>query len=371
MSMGLVARAHKAFIESMPLDVAISNNPLLFELYKAGRMKFMGLSDRIYSPHIAPSADVVATDSSGSGMIEDTGEVSFAANVGWKTLPAEFEVTADAVDLSKNTENQAAEYYFNKFQSVAASIVNSLELQLYGDGTQSSGYAIDGLAAAVSQTPDVGTYAGISAENNPHWRNVAVDATTVPGTAGATTADNILARIRYTINKISLNGVSPTHIFLGADWYNMFEEALEKKERISTTVVETDSESKGNTAKAGFRYMHYKGLKVVNAGGLKRSSHGTYTGMPDSGLAYILDIDSIYLPYGVSHSDMSALKSHYNIEPSKVGSVEQLFLLVAAVMDDKGTMLHKKDGSLNFFGQMKFKGNLIVCDRGKQGVLFE
>ena len=374
---GLSARTHKYFVTKTPFDTATNNLPLLNELRKHGKLHFTGLSDGIRSPHVRPvgSPTYMGLDGEGATVTTDTTNAARTALWEWKNLFKEYSVPRTMLQLDSNKDHEAAAYLDSQIQANASSILSTLEASLYGDGTGSSGYAIDGLGNAVAIDPTVGEYGGIDRSVDSYWQNVSVDATTVPGTTGPTTVDNILDRVSYIISKLQSNGCTPTHIVLGNGWYTMFNSALRKIGYMQTVLQENYKDSRGIQALAGYRWLNYEGLTVINAGGLQRVDTGV-GGMPDTGLAYVLDLNTIDLVYGVNKADMARIKGYVD-EINKNGQgdgycdVTDLFTLATPLLDDTGTMFHKDKNTPNYFSQVQFNGNFIVSDPRKQGVLYE
>ena len=132
---------------------------------------------------------------------------------------------------------------------------------VYGDGTGFGGKAIQGLEALVSKTPQVGTVGGIDAAQHPFWRNVAINASDDP--KGAVTEDNIVAYMNQMSIALTRGTESPDLILYGNDYFQKYLEAIQDKQRITST---GDSE-----AGAGFTTLKYfgggKAADVVLDGG--------------------------------------------------------------------------------------------------------
>jgi hypothetical protein len=81
----------------------------------------------------------------------------------------------DLIEARMENARLSATHYFNQ--------------SIYSDGSAFNGKAIQGLAAMVSKTPEVGTIGGIDAAENVWWRNQAVNAANDP--KGPLTRENI------------------------------------------------------------------------------------------------------------------------------------------------------------------------------------
>ena len=127
---------------------------------------------------------------------------------------------ADIIDLIEARMENArlsATHYFNS--------------SIYSDGSAFNGKAIQGLAALVSKTPDVGTIGGIDAAENPWWRNQAVDAT--QDAKGPVTRDNIVDYFNQ-VSVLTTRGNERPDLILVDDYYWLeYLASLQDKQRIT------------------------------------------------------------------------------------------------------------------------------------------
>lgn len=353
------AMATSTWLSSDIVNASLDNVPLLHELKEQGNFMRVDFGDDIKVSVNLSRDNVSATDPSGSGMNKQTDRVAFAPTVQFKTVPAKLILKKDAIDLEQSEEKKVS-WVLNEMVASQSSIINSLNSMLYGDGTTDSGYSLDGLALAVAKEPSLTPYAGIDSTTVEAWRNISyntLDSTSeLPSAGEAMSEANILERIRVVINRLTSNGDTPTHIFVGDRWFDFIEKSLEEKQRIVS--VDGQDPSAGY---AGFRSLYYKGVKVCNSGGLARSSEGgIFRGMPEN-VMYILNLKKIYFAY----------HNPYINKLSEIGLSENDINAVVYPEMASGSIIHKSEATLDYYVDMVFKGNLLVSDRGSQAVIYE
>jgi hypothetical protein len=348
--------ANKTWLRSDPVNASLNNVPLLYKLKEQGRFKLEGMSAGIRVPSTQTSQQVSATNGSGDGMTVYDNRVNYSAEVQYKTFPAKCVIPKDMLDLSKSRD-EVVSSILGVMVSRQSGILNTINNAIFSDGTLDNGYSIDGLEVAISRTPEVGSYGAIDPAVVSGWRNLAINAldpnSGIPEAGLGISKTNILQVMSYIINKLSLNGRTCSHILVGDYWYNMIDEVIDNRQQITTTDTKTN---------AGFRTISYKGVEIINCGGLQRTSSGAYSGIADKEM-YFIAMDDLYLVY---HNPYN-----YNNEASKFGlKKEEINAIVYPEMAN-GMILHKNPDNLDYYINLVFKGNLILGDRRLHGVLFE
>lgn len=351
------ALATSLWLTEKSVNASIDNLPLLMRLYAKGRIKRVDFAYSIKYPTILAAKQVKATDSSGTGMTNHNEQATYAAEVFYKTIPVVRLISKDLIDLSKSKEAAVSDVLGVMTASQTA-ILNSINDMMYGDGTAFGGNAIDGLALAISKTPNAGVYAGIDPAIVTQWQNFAANqldpASGVPNAGTALTVDTILSAIAYVLAKLDENGRKPDLISMSTDYYNMVENALIKNQRYNDTT----------SVDAGFRSLKFQGIEIINAGGLKRSDtiSGAVGGIPDKTM-YFLSINVAYLAY---HNPYYA-----NAEAKALGiETKDINAIVYPEMAN-GMLLNTDKTTLDYYVKMVFKGNFVLADRKVQGVLYE
>lgn len=234
-------------IESRNREIAdnISNtNAILSAIKKSGGVKTIG----------------------GGSMIVE--ELNFAENpnVGWYSgydiLPL---AAADVVSAAQYTIKQASAQVIisglerlqnsgkeqmidlldARIGAAEATLQNLIVKGLYSDGTGASGKQLTGLKAAVSITPEVGTYGGIDRATWAFWRNKA--------TKLAMTKDNIQASMHSMLMGLQRGNDAPNLIVMDPIHYGLFMSTLTADQRLTDV----------DTANRGFRNVTFFGIPVV------------------------------------------------------------------------------------------------------------
>lgn len=351
------AMATSLWLTEHSVNASIDNLPLLWKLYKRGRMKRVDFAYSIKYPTVLASKQVKATDSSGTGMTNHNEQANYAAEVFFKTVPVVRTISKDLIDLSKSKE-KAVEQVLGVMTSSQSSVLNSVNDMLYGDGTAFNGNALDGVSIAISKTPNIGVYAGIDPSVTTQWQNFAANqldpASGTPYAGTALNESNILSVLGYVLAKLDENGRKPDLICASSDYYNLIERALQPFQRLNDTTI----------ADAGFRSINFQGIEIINAGGLKRSQSitGAVGGIPDKTM-YFMSLSVAYLAYHNPYYTNGEAK-RLGIETSDINAI------VYPEMAN-GMLLNTDKATLDYFVKMVFKGNFVIADRKVQGVLYE
>lgn len=245
--------------EKKPADAVADNDPLLFHLRKLGNIEEIDGGRVIWEDlHFAQNQYYQA--------IDPTQEIVIGYNqtiTGFEFSP-KIAVVPVVITTLERAQNQGKAQFRNLLKSRLKvgedTMKNNLEADLQGDGTGRGGKAFAGIKAYISKTPSLGTVGGISRATVTSIRNVAVNA---PSTfTGATTAQNIEARLRATKNKLVRNQDRPTLCLAGENYYNLACDALSAKQRFVK-----DAEM----YEAGFDNVKIEGMTMVLASGLQFS----------------------------------------------------------------------------------------------------
>lgn len=302
-------------------DNVTSNNALLARLKARGKIK---------------------TFSGGHKIIQ---ELSFAenANAGWYSgydlLPvgvsdvisaAEFDIKQAAVPVVisglEQLQNAGRERMIDLMEariSVAESTMkNLLTAGVYSDGTGSGGKEIDGLDAALSTTPAVGSYGGIDPATWTFWRNQytssALDASTLQAAMNTMWADLVRGADR------------PDLIVADADMWTLYLASLQAQQRFTNT----------DTADGGFQSIKFMDADVVLDGGIYTGGVTGATGATTKTM-YFLNTDYLhYRPH--------ARRNMVPLSPNKRYAVNQ----------DAETQILAWAGNLTCSGR-QFQGRLV------------
>lgn len=242
-------------------DNITNSNGLIYEMKKSGNIKTFGggtsINEEImfYDP---------ATKNGGSYSGYDI--IDITPNSPLTSAQYDMKLYAKAITISgedrlKNSGNEALIDLIDARTEVAeADLMNDLETDLFGDGTANGGKALTGLAAAVSDTPTVGTYGNINRATWAFWRNKAFDATTDFGAAA--TAVNIQSYMNRSVLPIIRGKEAPNLCIADQNYYRLFLESLQSIQRVASDEY----------AAAGFASIAYmvggKQMNVLLEGGI-------------------------------------------------------------------------------------------------------
>lgn len=230
------------------------NNALLSELQKQGNVKpFSGgnviLEEIMYND---PS-----TDNSGSY----SGYESINITPDSPISSAQFAIKqyADAVTMSglemlQNAgKEQIIDLLDSRMEISEARLLNRIAADIYGDGTGNGGKNITGLAAAVPDVANTGTYGGIDRATWAFWRSQAFSGTTDGG--AAVSGSNIINYMTKLALRLVRGQDKPTLIVADSNYYGMYVNALQAIQRVT-------SDGSGS-AGAGFAKLKFYGGGVA------------------------------------------------------------------------------------------------------------
>lgn len=183
-------------------------------------------------------------------------------------------VAISGEDILKNSgREQVIDLFEKRVDNAMKTMSNKMAAAVYGDGTESSGKAIGGLALLVADSPSTGTVGGINraTSGNEFWRNKSTTLT------AALTSDTIRKEMDKMYLSLCRGSDKPDLIVCGNELYSMYEASLMPQQRFVDNKL----------ADAGFQNLKFKGADVVFDGGQNGRC-------PDKKI-YFLNTDYIYL----------------------------------------------------------------------------
>lgn len=175
---------------------------------------------------------------------------------------AEFEIKQAAVSVSisglEQLQNSSKEAMIDlldsRIKNAERTMINNITADMYSDGTASSGKQIDGLAAAISDTPAAGTYGGINAATWSFWRNQEYDFSDEAVTASSSTIQTAMNTLYLSLCR---NADKPDLWIAGDTYFLYYLESLQANQRFMDDKM----------AQAGFQNLMFMGAPVVLGGG--------------------------------------------------------------------------------------------------------
>lgn len=222
------------------------NNALLMKLRQRGNVKPVSGGTHIMEELVYDDGD----DSSGSYSGYDTIDITpdspiSAAEYDFKQYARP--VTISGLEIIQNAgREQMIDLLAGRVQVAETRLRNSVSAGLYGDGTGNGGKDITGLQAAISSTPDSGTYGGIDRGTWNFWRNQAEQ------TVGAMSSSTILGGM----NRLALTcarGTDRVDLIVADNLaFEAYQAALQAIQRVT-------NDSGQGLAGAGFTSLKYYG----------------------------------------------------------------------------------------------------------------
>lgn len=232
-------------------DNFTNNNPLLFQLKKAGNVKpFSGGNVILEEIGYNDSSTTNANSYSGYDTIDITPNSPISA--------AQFSIKqyAAAVSISglETLENNGKEKMIDLLDSrmsiAEGELMNKMDVDCFSDGTGNGGKQMTGLAAAVAPTPTSGTYGGIDRSTWSFWQNVSYSSVS-DGGAAATSA-NIQKYMNAVAVQLIRGKDKPNIIIADSVYYQLYLNSLQAIQRVTS----------GSMAAAGFSSLEYFGAGI-------------------------------------------------------------------------------------------------------------
>lgn len=186
----------------------------------------------------------------------------------WKQLIGAVTFNGLETEVQNAGEEEIIELVEARVMNLEASLENALEEDAFSNGTGYGGLQMGGLqylvedTATASQTSIVG---GISKADYAFWRNYAVD---YAGTASTSTAGaaSINTRMNKAVVGVTRKTDKPNLIIADDYYWNLYHDSLTGIQQITGV---GDSSWAG---KSGFTTLVFKGIPVVNCGGVDGSA---------------------------------------------------------------------------------------------------
>ena len=137
-------------------------------------------------------------------------------------------VTMSGLEMLQNSSKEAIiDLLDGRMQVSEARLLNRISGDLYLDGTGNGGKNITGLAAAVPDSPNTGTYGGINRANWTFWRPTVTTGTTV-------TYSNIQGLMTTTAIQLVRGTDKADLIVCDNNFYSLYVQSLQAIQRITT-----------------------------------------------------------------------------------------------------------------------------------------
>lgn len=236
-------------------DNVSKQNALYFRLNKKGKVKTFSGGASIRQPLEYAENGTVKRYSGYDFLNITPGDVLTSAEFQIRQLAAT--VSINGLEMLQNSGEEALlDLLESRISNAEKSLINTLAIDAYSDGTADGGKQIGGLQLLVADTPTSGTVGGINRANFAWWRNFSYDATTDGG--AAVTSANIQKYMNKVYLSISRGADHPDLIVADNNYYTAYLESLQAIQRITND----------DMAQAGFLNLKYMGADVVFDGGV-------------------------------------------------------------------------------------------------------
>jgi len=254
-------------------DNMSKNNALLYRLSKRGKVKPLS-GGRTIVRELAYSENSTYQRYSGYETLNvSPSDVISAAEYDWKQ--ASVAVTISGLEQAQNSgEDALIDLLEQRIEVAEKTMQNNLSLDMYSDGTASSGKQIGGLQLLIADDPTTGTVGGINRATYTFWRNQKYQATSDGG--GAASSTNIQSYMNALYLKTLRQSDKVDLIVADTNYYQFYWASLQAIQRITST----------DMAAAGFTSLQYMSADVVADGGIGG-------GCPSNHM-YFLNTDYIY-----------------------------------------------------------------------------
>jgi len=239
------------------------NNALLFMLSKRGNVKTVSGGTHIMEEIMYDDGGPMSGSYSGYDVIDITPDSPIsAAEYDFKQYARS--ITISGMELLQNSgREQMIDLLEGRIQVAETKLRNEIARDIYGDGTGNQGKTITGLQAAISDTPNTGTYGGIDRSTWAFWRNQVISCTSDVGAAmGPST---ILSGMNKLMLACTRGSDRPNLIIADNEAYEDYLSSLQAIQRVT-------SDTGNSLAAAGFTTLKYAGgganADVVFDGGI-------------------------------------------------------------------------------------------------------
>lgn len=168
--------------------------------------------------------------------------------------------------LNNEGSNQIMDVMESYMDVAERSLVDVMDVAVYGDGTANNGKQLGGLGVAVPIVTNVGTYGGIDRSAYPLWRTTTYDANSAFPTIGTQVNSTT---IRQMLTEIFIRRSRGKQ---GADLLIMSPEHFRAYDSATVAIQRLASEKPGTLGRMGFPTLQYAGagrtVEIVQEGGI-------------------------------------------------------------------------------------------------------
>lgn len=227
------------------------NNALLMKLRERGNVRPFSGGTHIMEEIMYDDGDTSSGSYSGYDVIDITPDSPISA--------AEYDIkqyaraiTISGLEIIQNAgREQMIDLLAGRVQVAETRLRNSVAMGLYGDGTGNGGKDITGLQAAISATPNIGTYGGIDRGTWNFWRNQVISCTSDVG--AAMSASTILSGMNKVALATARGNDRVDLIVADNEAFDHYSSALQAIQRVT-------NDSGQGLAGAGFTTLKYHGI---------------------------------------------------------------------------------------------------------------
>lgn len=249
-------------------DNLSKNNVLLKELKKKGNVKTV-------SGGLTIVEELIYDDPNTSNVNSYSGWEQLSTKPNSPITAAEFAFTQYATSVSisgleqlQNAgDQQVIDLLESRINIMEIQMMNRMDYDMYQDGTGNGGKNITGLAAMIPSVPTSGIYGGIDRSVWDFWRPQVYSGVTDGG--AAVSEANIIKYMTSLALRLVRNNDMPRLILAGSTYYEMYVNALQAIQRVTTS----------ENAAAGFASLKFFGggtsADVVLGGGIGGNAPST------------------------------------------------------------------------------------------------
>lgn len=183
-------------------------------------------------------------------------DIATAAEFDWKQASVAVTISGLEGDVQNTGDAQIINLLSSRIKNAERTMKNNMAIDMYSNGTATSGKQIGGLQLLIADDPTSGTVGGINRGTWNFWRNQKYQATTDGGSAAKAT--NIQGYMNQLYLKTSRGTDHPDLILADNNYYQFYLASLQTIQRITSDKM----------ASAGFTSLKYMNADVVFDGGI-------------------------------------------------------------------------------------------------------